>query len=210
MALLLGGSAAFATDFDFEGMFAQDNDVALLDFTVGADSFVTVFTSSWIQGEPTAEVPRGMLGFDPIVGIWDASGDLRALQDNGRLAGSTLSNGIAYDYGVWDVYFSLPLGAGSYRATVTQSDNNPNAGATNLSDGFRRDGEPHFTTAWGNQPDFNGTWGTMNNGIFDDPRTKDWALHIINVNEAQTVPEPSTWLLLGLGGLVVARLQRRR
>jgi hypothetical protein len=104
VALLLGGTAAFATDFDFEDVSARDNDVASVWFTVGVDSFVTVFTSSWIQGEPSAAVPQERLGFDPIVGIWDATtGDLRARGDNIGTAGSALSNGVRYDYGVWDV-----------------------------------------------------------------------------------------------------------
>jgi hypothetical protein len=60
-ALLLAGPAVFATDFDFSGEFIYDNDVALLDFRVGAASTVTVFTSSWIQGNPP-------LGFDPQLG----------------------------------------------------------------------------------------------------------------------------------------------
>lgn len=206
VALLLGGSAVFATDFDFEDVFVHDNDVASVWFTVGADSFVTVFTSSWIQGEPSSEVPQEMLGFDPVVGIWDATtGDLWALGDNGGSVGNMLSNGVSYAFGVWDVYFQVPLSAGDYEATVTQSDNNPQG--TSRSDGFKYDSGPDdFTAGWGPGDRFNGIWGRDG----DDPRNGNWALHITNVNAAQTVPEPSTWVLLGLAGLLVARLQRRR
>ena len=194
VALLLAGPAVFATDFDFSGEFTYDNDVALLDFTVGAASTVTVFTSSWIQGHPP-------LGFDPIVGLWDDVGNLLGVQDDGFVTGSTLSNGVSYSHGEWDVYFDVFLGAGDYRLSLTQFDNNPR-GFT-LSEGFEHDGEPDFTSAWGPYPRFNGRFDQ------DDLRSPDWALHVTNVAPAQTVPEPSTWLLFGVGGLAIARLRRR-
>lgn len=203
VALLLAGPAVFATDFDFDGEFTYDNDVALLDFTVGAASTVTVFTSSWIQGHPP-------FGFDPVVGLWDGMGNLLAVQDDADMTGTALSNGVWYDYGEWDVYFDRFLAAGDYQLSLTQFDNDP-LGIT-LSAGFRRDGNPSFTTVWGDEPYFNGIFDNTDNGIFDpeDPRSPHWALHVINVAPAQTVPEPSTWLLFGVGGLAIARLRRRR
>jgi hypothetical protein len=99
----------------------------------------------------------------------------------------------------------VPLSAGRYEATVTPSDNNPRG--TSRSDGFKYDSGPDdFTAGWGPGDRFNGIWGRDG----DDPRNGSRALHTTDVNAAQTVPEPSTWLLPGVGGLAIARLRRRR
>ena len=42
VALFLSTSAQ-ALDFDFDGTFTVDNDVQLLNFTVGIDSTITIF-----------------------------------------------------------------------------------------------------------------------------------------------------------------------
>jgi len=203
VALLAAGTAAHATDFDFAGSFEFDNDVALVGFTVGAPSNVTVFTSSWIAGEP----PPGadLYGFDPIVSVWASDGGLLASWDDGFAAGTASSNGVPYDYGVWDAYFNVLLAAGEYSVTVTQFNNYPVR--PNLSDGFTQDGNPDFTFThgWGTQDHFNGTWDIPN-----DPRSSRWELHVLNVSPAQTVPEPSTWLVLGVGGVAITRLRHRR
>ena len=195
VALLVAGTGAHATDFDFSGNFVNDNDVALVGFTVGAPSNVTLFTSSWVQGDPP-------MGFDPIVSVWGSDGGLIATQDDGLVEGTAFSKGVPYDYGLWDAYFDVALTAGNYSVTVTQFNNYPVL--PNLSDGFVHDGDPNFTSGWGTQDHFNGGWTPL-----PDPRTSRWELHVLNVAPAQTVPEPSTWLLLGIGGLVVAHLRRR-
>ena len=46
-AVLFLCGAPQAADFDFSGTFTYDNDVVLLDFTVGAGSTITIFSSSW-------------------------------------------------------------------------------------------------------------------------------------------------------------------
>jgi len=186
---------ANAADFDFSGALTQDNDVFQFNFTVGAQSDVTVFSSSWDDG-----------GFDPILAIWTNAGALIYQQDDGGNTGSTLSNGISYDHGVWDSYYNVNLVAGSYIATVTQFDNFANS--TSLSDGFIYDNDPHFTftEGYGSQADFNGVWTS------NDPRTGDYSFHVLNVASANTVPEPATMLLFGTGlaGLVCARLRRKK
>ena len=58
---------ANAADFDFAGTIQNRNDVLLFNFTTTAPtSTVTLFTSSWIDGQN---------GFDPIVGLWDSAGN---------------------------------------------------------------------------------------------------------------------------------------
>jgi len=196
VALLVAGAAAHATDFDFSGNFSVDNDVALVDFTAGAPSNVTLFTSSWVQGDPP-------MGFDPVLSLWRADGSLIASWDDANVEGTAFSNGVPYDYGLWDAYFDVLLTAGDYTVTLTQFDNHPVR--PNLSDGFTHDGDPDFTSDWGPQDHFNGRWPHVEG----DPRTSRWEFHILNLAPAQTVPEPSTWLLLAIGGLAIARLRRR-
>ncbi|WP_199318395.1 DVUA0089 family protein [Leptolyngbya sp. FACHB-541] len=177
---------AQAADFDFNGTFENDNDVLLFDFEVDVDSTVTVFSSSWVNG-----------GFDPILSLFDGTGNLVNYQDDGFFTGSTPSNGVDYDYGVWDVYFTSFLPAGSYQASLTQFANRPSG--PSLPDGFLYDGasNENFTAAFGcSQGSFCGIDST------DDSRTNAWELHFLNVAQANevepaaSVPEPAS--LLGL------------
>jgi hypothetical protein len=199
---------AQAIDFDFSGTFEQDNDVLLFSFTTDADTTATVFSSSWVDG-----------GFDPILTLWDSAGNLLQQQDDGLNIGSTLSNGVSYDHGLWDTYFNQFLTAGSYLVSITQYNNF--ATGTNLSAGFAFDGvgNESFTSEFGcSQGSFCGATGQAD--MTGDPnfnRTNAWEFHVLNVAQAEIVdPPPSTsvpepmsllsLLVLG-GGLALLRRQ---
>ncbi len=209
IASIVTTSAAQAADFDFSGTFQQDNDVALFNFTVGQDSEVTLFSSSWLYGNPAPGQKIG--GFDPILALFDSSGNLISQQDDGENIGSTISNGVSYNHGIWDSYFTQVLTAGSYIVSIGQFDNF--AVGTNLSQGFIYDSNPNFTF----DSDYGGATQPLFNGVWDnnDPRTGNWEFHVLNVNQATTptepIPEPASMLgILAFSALSGRKLWQRK
>jgi len=184
LALIVAGPAS-ALDFDFSGTITSHNDVLLFSFTTTATT-VTLFSSSWDDG-----------GFDPILGLWDSAGNLIQVQDDGHNSGSTLSNGVLYDHGSWDSYYSQLLPAGSYTISLSTYANFPLSSL--LSGGFQYDSQTPIPIASWSQP-FNGV------------RTGNYEFHLLNVTTATgpSVPEPSSLFLLVLGLFGLAGWQQRR
>ncbi|WFS64212.1 DVUA0089 family protein [Pseudodesulfovibrio thermohalotolerans] len=185
LVFLLSGVPAQAYDYDYFGNMEYHNDVLRFDFSVSTSGERIFFSSSWDDG-----------GFDPMLGLWDAAGNLIYFQDDGGLVGSQLSNGVSYDYEEWDSFYTVLLDPGSYFLTLTTYDNFNISDS--YSDGFYRAGETPILIS---------EWSQPSNGF----RTDDYAFHILNVDtasgpgETPPVPEPSTVVLLiaGLAGCLV-------
>ena len=179
-ALFLGSTASAATqDFSFTGMFSGDADVQLFNFTIGATSDVRLRSYSYAGGVMAdgTVVPAG--GFDPILALWDGSGNLIQEYDDGpEDVPSDPGTGRDYDTNL----LLTALEAGSYTASIAQYDNFA-AGST-LSAGFSLT-DPFFTASEG-----------CSNGQFCDVtganRTSFWAFDVLGVDsvEAPDLTDP--------------------
>lgn len=199
LASLLGMGVASANTFSFTGSFTADDQVELFSFDVLASSTVTLQTLSYAGGTNAASlvIPSG--GFDPILSLFDSSGNLLNVTNDGS-PNTDPSTGAALDS-----LLSLSLDPGMYTLALAQSDNQAN-GPT-FADGFSEQGAGNFTSTYG-----------CSNGFFCDitgaNRNGNWALDISNVVSASetssTVPEPKTILILLAGVIGMFLLHRRR
>jgi len=193
---LFAALPASAASFSFTGSFGAQDDVQLFSFTIGSGSTVTMTTLSYAGGVNAAGATISPGGFDPVLSLFDSTGSLLNSSDDGTPPdiNTDPSTGEAFD-----VYFQTLLGPGTYILALTHFDGF--AIGPNVSDGF----DPI-------------TIGGCPNGVFCDSkannRTPDWALDILNVDQASmnaaTVPEPSSIFLLGVGLLLAGRGLRKR
>ena len=208
-ALVAACGTAQAADFSFTGMFQNDNDVQLFDFSVGAESLVTLVTYSYAGGTMADGTVIISGGFDPILALFDA--DTGAFIDDND-DGSFPDVGTDPDTGVeYDTFFQETLSAGNYTVAVSQYDN---FRVGNLSDGFTYDGpgNENFTVV------LSGCNATIFCDVADGVRNGNWAFDILNVEDASTpetpsaVPLPAGFpLLIGaLGGLAIIRRKQKR
>jgi len=183
-ALLMSVTAAQAGDFTVTGTMTFHNDVVMVDFSLAsAATGVKIWTDSWLSG----------LNFDPTTALWVRDG-----ADFSRLAEVDDDDTVAPGQGFYDTGFSLPsLAAGQYRVTLVAAVNASNGSL--LSQGFAYDSETPIPLALWNQPTYDPNANDQKGGF--------WQLRFSQVDSVSVVPEPASWLLLGLG---VATLSVRR
>jgi hypothetical protein len=198
LAVILGSAAfaltsapAAADNFSYTGTLSDPNQVLLFNFVVGSTSTVSLRTYSYAGGTNSdgTSIARG--GFDPILALFDSSGNKINENDDGG-CGSVPADAVTGR--CYDTFLSSVLDPGTYTVSVMAFSNF--ASGSNLSDGFQGTGS--FTDVTGDQ------------------RTNAWAFDVLNVASAiqvgGSVPEPSTWamMLLGFGGIGYAMRRRNR
>ena len=120
--------------FSFTGTLTTANDVLRFDFTITAESQITLRTYSYAGGTngDGLVVPSG--GFDPILALFNAAGELIGQNDDGgQNVPADPNTGSHYD-----TFFQALLPAGNYTVTVMAYSNFANG--PNLSDGFEGGG----------------------------------------------------------------------
>jgi hypothetical protein len=188
-ALVVVGLLAFsgrmlADEISYQGNFSSDDDVQTFNFNVFSAGLVTLQTFGYAGGVNGAgtTIPAG--GFDPVLTLFDGSGNFLVMNDDGP-CGTVGTDPTTLN--CFDAYLSLDLGAGSYTAALTEYDNLPN-GPT-LADSFSQVGNGDFTC-----PEFLGRPDAFCDAS-PSQRDSAWALDITTPGTSP-VPEPTSDVLM--------------
>ncbi|HWA26422.1 MAG TPA: DVUA0089 family protein [Lacunisphaera sp.] len=184
-------AAVYANDFSFTGNLANDDDVQLFTFTVGATSNVTLRTWSYAGGTNAAGQVIARGGFDTILALFDSTGALINQNDDGGFANVAAD---ALTGMPWDTFLTALLDPGTYTVSVAQYDNF--AIGPNLSNGFQGSGAVGFVDVSGVVP--------------GNQRDSHWAFDILNVNSATTIPDTGSSALLVAGAMGLLLFVNRR
>jgi len=201
IALLLALAAAVApagaANISFTGQFAYDNEVKLFQFTVDALTTVGIRTWSYAGGVNAAGQTIARGGFDPILQLFDAAGQLIGDQDDGGCAGASRVAADAVTRQCWDINYSVKLGPGTYTASLQQWNNY--VVDEDLNQGFYYQDEQYRN---------------FRNGFVDEMdnrRNGTWALDLLNVSlpPPAQLPEPASPWLVGAALVGMGALRRR-
>lgn len=188
--LSLAAHTASADIVPFSGTFAQDDDIAWLDFMLNEDTSMKARTTSFAAG-----------GFAPVLSLFSMgkTSDLLSIAYGSSNTCSTPGAGSPSGGLCWDAFFNTVLSSGSYRLVVSQIDNLPNG--LGFADGFSQTGNPTYTGAnYLGDPSqfFINLDGTQRNGNY------------AGLLQLTPIPEPAPFdlLLLGLIGMTAALAYR--
>ena len=194
--MLLGISVAAASSaatLTFSGSFSADDNLVLTPVLLVSPGLVIFQTTSFADGS---------LGFNPVLALFDGSGNLLQVDQGGTVpacGGRSIDAASGY---CLDAYIQTNLVAGNYTLALTEWDNLPNGPM--LADGFSEMGNGNFTG-----PNALGTPGSFI--LFDgSQRSSQWALQLSGAGLAE-VPEPASVGLVGcalLAALVGRGLRR--
>ena len=187
---------AGAVPLSFAGTFTSDDNLRIFNFSVTAPGTVSIETFSYAGGTDPVRGAVAPGGFDPVFGLFTASGALVAVGDDGATRLDPVT-GAAFD-----AFVSMTLTAGNYFIALAEYDNYP-IGPT-FASGFTRTGTGNFTSTFG-----------CSVGRFCDvngfSRTGNFDVAISGTAVAAApVPEPSTFALMSVALAGVAGWARRR
>lgn len=190
----LFASAGSAAMLSFTGQFDFDNDIGAGQFTLATDAnvrLVSLGASGGVNAAGTT-IPGG--GFDAVLTLYTFDGTFLTFDDDGANVDPDLITG-----NLIDPEIEIFLAAGQYRFALTQFDNYP---VGDFVDGFLYDFDPSFTAFFGCP-----AWQFCD--IFGNDRINRWAVDVSIEPAGAPIPEPSTFVLLGIGVLAVARRRHR-
>jgi hypothetical protein len=198
-------SGAQGALFSFQGMFSTDDQENIFKFTIASTATVTMKTFGYAGGLNGSAMLISEGGFDPALALFDGTGALIALNNDGT--GFVPPDSITG--AEFDSYLSESLTAGTYTLVLTESPNTAN-GPT-LADGFANMGQGNFTCAlyFGN-PSSTQPFCDINPA----QRNGKWAVDIAGVNSAVDtsagVPEPASVAMFLGGAALLAAVRRIR
>ena len=186
----------------YQSSFSADDSVALLPFSVSGAGVVTIESYGYAGGVAPGGAVISEGGFAPNAILFDSTGSEIAGDNGGHCAitgASTVTGNCD------DPYIQESLGAGSYTLALLEWDNTTTDGT--LADGFRQDGNPGFTCAefgaTGNFCDVTTALGTIRNANYALAITAETLV-------VAALPEPSTFSLLIVAGILIAGILRLR
>lgn len=199
MAGIVGNASAIS--LSYTGTFSADDDVQLINFTANITSLVTLRSYSYAGGVQADGNVVSAGGFDPILALFDSTGNFIDENDDGDFVPVDPNTGEALD-----TELEILLAPGDYTVAIMQYVNFAN-GPT-LGDGFAEQGNPFFTAGLGGCS--NGQFCDISNVAPYNNRTNQWAFDVLNVNEVPAVPVPAAVWLFGSGLLGLVGMARRK
>ena len=198
-ASAMSSICAPASALSLTGTFSSDDQMFTTKFIVpgSTSELTTLRTFSYAGGIDALGQTVAEGGFDPIVSLYNATGTLVGLSDDGIGVPADALSGVGADS-----LLSISLAPGVYQVVLTENDNFPNG---DLSTGFSEAGNGDFTAGW------DGCSASKFCDSYGFARTGNWSLDISAATPVTAaVPEPSGIALTLAGLMLIAVMTRTR